>query len=116
MVDFQLPLPGLARDINSLTPQEQDFINYFVSIDSSCIHPVIQRYAGVGPRGYGTALIFARILKIKERILTDRHLARALKQNDLYRFVIKDNQLANNTFHTLRSRLGVDGYSEIQKR
>jgi len=116
MVDFQLPLPGLARDINSLTPQEKEFINYFASIDPTCTHPVIQCYAGVGPRGYGTSLILARILKIRERILTDRQLAKALKQNDLYRFVTNDSQPAHNTIHALRSRLGVDGYSEIHKR
>jgi hypothetical protein len=66
MVDFQLPLPGLARDINSLTQQEKEFINYFAAIDPTCINPVVRHYVGVGPRGYGTALIFARILKIRE--------------------------------------------------
>jgi len=116
MVDFQFPLPGLARDINSLTQQEKEFVNYFAAIDPKCIYPVVQHYVGIGPRGYGTALIIARILKIRERILTDRQLARALKQNDLYRFVTNDSQPAHNTFHTLRSRLGVDGFSEIHKR
>ena len=33
MVDFQLPLPGLARDFNKLTKQEKDFIAYFSAID-----------------------------------------------------------------------------------
>ena len=33
MVDFQLPLPGLARDFNELTKQEKNFIAYFSTID-----------------------------------------------------------------------------------
>ena len=63
--------PGLARDINSLTQQEKEFVNYFTAIDPTCIYPVVQHFVGIGPRGYGTALIIARILKIRERILTD---------------------------------------------
>ncbi|MCX5798561.1 MAG: hypothetical protein NTU90_03205 [Proteobacteria bacterium] len=51
MVDFQIPLPGLARNFNSLTPQEQDFIAYFSSIDMDSISPVMDCYAGVGPKG-----------------------------------------------------------------
>ena len=26
MVDFQIPIPGLARDFNNLTKEEKDFI------------------------------------------------------------------------------------------
>jgi len=33
MVVLQVPLPGLARDFNQLTPQEKDFIAYFSTID-----------------------------------------------------------------------------------
>jgi hypothetical protein len=29
MVHFQVPLPGLARDISTLTAEEKDFLNYF---------------------------------------------------------------------------------------
>jgi hypothetical protein len=116
MVDFQIPLPGLARDFNSLTPQEQDFIAYFSSIDMDSISPVVDCYAGVGPKGYGVFLILARIIKIKERILSDRQLADALKKNDLYRFVTGDIQPSHNTFNTLRDRLKVKGFAEIHKR
>ena len=115
MVDFQLRLPGLARDFNSLTKEEKDFIEYFIAIDNSCISPVVDSYAGIGPKGYGTSLILARMIKIKERILSDRQLARVLKKNDLYRFVTKDIQPSHNTFNTLRKRLGIKGFLEIHK-
>ncbi len=51
MVHFQIPLPGLARDFNNLTNEEIDFIEYFGSIDNSCIFPVVDSYAGIGPKG-----------------------------------------------------------------
>ena len=51
MVDFQLLFPGLARNINNLTEEEKDFIAYFSSIDLNCITPVIDCYAGIGPKG-----------------------------------------------------------------
>jgi len=41
-------------------------------------------------------LILARIIKIKERILSDRQLAKTLKKNDLYRFVTRDIQPSHN--------------------
>lgn len=116
MVDFQVPLPGLARDFNQLTPQEKDFIAYFSTIDMDAISPVLDCYAGIGPKGYDIFLILARIIKIKERILSDRQLADALKKNDLYRFVTKDIQPAHNTFNTLRKRLGSRGFVEVHKR
>jgi hypothetical protein len=116
MVTFQIPLPGLARDFNSLTAEEQDFIHYFSTIDKDCIVPIIDRYTGIGPRGYGTSLIVARIIKVKERILSDRQLAKALRKNDLYRFVTHDIQPSHNTFNTLRRRLGPQGFIEIHKR
>ena len=116
MVDFQLPLPGLARHFNSLTEEEKEFLSYFSSIDIGCITPVVECYAGIGPKGYGTALILARMIKVKERILSDRQLAKVLKKNDLYRFVTRDTQPAHNTFTTLRERLGPTGFIEIHKR
>ena len=63
MVDFQLPLPGLARDFNELTKQEKDFIAYFSAIDMDAISPIIDCYAGIGPKGYNVFLILARIEK-----------------------------------------------------
>ena len=116
MVDFQIPLPGLARDFNHLTQQEKDFIAYFSTIDMESIEPVIDCYAGIGPKGYNIFLVLARIIKIKERILSDRQLADVLKKNDLYRFVTKDIQPAHNTFNTLRKRLGLKGFTDIHKR
>ena len=115
MVNFQLPLPGLARDFNSLTQQEKDFIAYFSAIDVESILPIVDCYAGIGPKGYSVYLILARIIKVKERILSDRQLADALKKNDLYRFVTNDIQPAHNTFNTLRKRLGPEGFVEIHK-
>ena len=79
MVNFQIPLPGLARNFNSLTSEEKDFIHYFSPIDNNCIAPVIDCYTGIGPKGYGTSLIAARIIKVKERILSDRQLAKVLR-------------------------------------
>jgi len=116
VVDFQLPLPGLSRDFKELTKEEKAFIAYFSSIDINAISPIFQCYAGIGPKGYNASLILARIIKIKERILSDRQLAQVLKKNDLYRFVTKDTQPAHNTFNTLRKRLGVEGFVEIHKR
>lgn len=116
MVHFQIPLPGLARNLNDLTDQESQFISYFSTIDLECITPVINCYAGIGPKGYGTALILARIIKIKERILSDRQLADGLKKNDLYRFVTQSTQPSHNTFNTLRRRIGTKGFIEIHKR
>jgi hypothetical protein len=116
MVHFQVPLPGLARDFNELTAQEREFIAYFSTIDLDCISPVVDCYAGIGPKGYGTALILARIIKVKERILSDRQLADVLKKNDLYRFITRNTQPSHNTFNTLRRRLGPRGFIEIHKR
>jgi len=116
MVDFQFSLPGLARSPDHLTSEERNFLSYFSAIDQDCLSPVASLYSGVGPKGYGISLILARIIKVKERILSDRQLARALRQNDLYRFVTHDTQPSHNTFHTLRQRLGIDGYIEIHKR
>lgn len=116
MVHFQIPLPGIARDFHDLTHQERQFIAYFSTIDLDCITPVVDCYAGIGPKGYGTALILARIIKIKERILSDRQLAHVLKKNDLYRFVTQNTQPSHNTFNTLRRRLGPKGFIEIHKR
>ncbi len=116
MVNFQPPLPGLARDFNDLTQQEKDFIAYFSAIDMESLSPVVDCYAGIGPRRYGVFLVLARIIKVKERILSDRQLADALKKNDLYRFVTNEIQPAHSTFNTLRKRLEPEGFIEIHRR
>ena len=115
MVTFQIPLPGLARTFDSLTGAEKQFIEYFSLIDAQCFAPVLSCYAGIGPKGYSAALIIARIIKVKEQILSDRQLAKALKKNDLYRFVTNDVQPSHNTFNTLRRRLGIKGFAQIHK-
>jgi hypothetical protein len=115
MPNLQVPLPGLARTFDNLTQQEKDFIEYFSIMDDECFLPVIKQYSGIGPKGYNASLIIARILKVKERILSDRQLAKVLKQNDLYRFVTQDAQPSHNTFNTLRRRLGIKGFIEIHK-
>ena len=116
MVHFQVPLPGLARDIATLTEEEKEFLDYFSTIDSRCISPVIDSYAGIGPKGYGAFLILARIIKVRERILSDRQLAKTLRKNDLYRFVTQDIQPSHNSFNTLRKRLGPKGFIKIHNR
>ena len=97
MVDYQVPLLGLARNFNDLTEEEREFIEYFAAIDSKSISPLVDCYSDIGPQGYGTSLILARIVKVKERILSDRQLAKVLKQNDLYWFVTYDAQSSHNT-------------------
>jgi hypothetical protein len=116
MVNFQVPLPGLARRFGDLTAEEKDFLAYFSTIDTHCITPVVNCYAGIGPKGYGTSLILARIIKVKERILSDRQLSKVLKQNDLYRFVTQDIQPSHNTFNSLRKRIGIKGFVQIHTR
>lgn len=115
MTKFQIPLPGLARSFDNLTQHEKEFIEYFSVIDDECLSPAGACYAGIGPKGYGSALIISRIIKIKERILSDRQLEKALRQNDLYRFVTRDIQPSHNTFNTLRRRLGCKGFIEVHK-
>ena len=39
MVNFQIPLPGLARTFDSLTEAEKQFIEYFTLIDAQCFDP-----------------------------------------------------------------------------
>jgi len=78
MVHFQILLPRLSIDFNVLAEEEKDFIAYFC-IDINRISPVVRSYAGIVPQGYCTDLIVARIIKIRERILSNQQLARALK-------------------------------------
>ena len=43
-------------------------------------------------------------------------MAKDLKKNDLYRFVIKDIQPSHTTLNTLRKRLDIKCFFEIHKR
>lgn len=114
-MDYQIPLPGLARAFDQLTREEYTFLQYFAAIDTELLMPAERIYAGVGPKGYGRFLVVARMLKIKERILSDRQLAESLRRNDLHRFVTGDIQPAHTTFNTLRKRLGTKGFEQIHR-
>ena len=71
-----------------------------------------------GPIGYTTSLVLARILKVKENISSDRELSEKLTKIQIYREAIgiKRNMVpAHNTFNTLRSRLGPEGFVQIHQ-
>jgi hypothetical protein len=116
MVDYQ-PYLGLpCRSYNSLTEKEKSFIDYFTKVKMSTISRVMDELYTAGPKGYGSSLILARMIKIKERISSDRELADKLSRNELYRFITHmghDHIPAHNTFNSLRTRLGVDGLKKI---
>ena len=112
---YQLPM-GFTRPFSDLTSEEKGFFDYFSKIDTSCIDKAFDESPSFGPKGFGICLILARILKIKERISSDRELATKLSKNDSYRFVtgfLGNRSPAHNTFHTLRERLGVNGFVNI---
>lgn len=117
MTVYQLPM-GFARPFSDLTSEEKDFLDYFSRINTVCIDKVFDDISSFGPKGFGTSLVLARILKIKERISSDRELATKLSKNDSYRFVTRfegNNSPAHNSFNTLRKRLGVDGFVNIHR-
>jgi hypothetical protein len=115
MAIYQLPM-GFTRPFSDLTSAEKDFFDYFSKIDTSCIEKSFDQSSCFGPKGFGTSLILARILKIKERISSDRELALKLSKNDAYRFVTRfprNSSPSHNTFNTLRERLEVKGFVAI---
>ena len=100
------------------TSEESDFLKYFRQIDKRAIRKVLSHYRSTGPIGYATSLILARILKVKERISSDRELSEKLAKIQIYREAIaikRDNIPAHNTFNTLRSRLGPEGFVQIHR-
>ncbi len=100
------------------TPQERQFLDYFQSIDKIAIEKILYEYHSTGPLGYSSTLILSRILKVKERISSDRELCEKLGKNPIYRDAvgIRSNDIpAHNTFHTLRQRLGPEGFSRIHR-
>jgi len=100
------------------TLQEADFLNYFRQIDKHTIRKILSHHRSTGPIGYATSLVLARILKVKERISSDRELSDNLAKIQIYReaTVIKRNMVpAHNTFNTLRSRLGPKGFIQIHQ-
>lgn len=100
------------------TPQEAEFLEYFHCIDRSAIKEILSRYRSTGPAGYATSLVLARILKVKERISSDRELSDKLNKIGIYREAIGiggHDIPAHNTFHTLRQRLGPEGFFQIHQ-
>ncbi len=100
------------------TIQETDFLNYFRQIDKHTIRKILTQYKSTGPIGYEISLVLARILKVKERISSDRELSDKLSKIQIYREAIgiKRNMVpAHNTFNTLRSRLGPEGFIQIHQ-
>ena len=100
------------------TLQETDFLKYFRQIDKRAIRKILAQYRSTGPIGYATSLVLARILKVKERISSDRELSEKLSKIQIYREAmgIKRNVIpAHNTFNSLRSRLGPEGFVQIHQ-
>ena len=101
------------------TPQEVEFLEYFRRIDKSPITEILSQYRSTGPAGYATSLVLARILKVKERISSDRELSEKLAKIGIYREAVgigRQDIPAHNTFHTLRQRLGPEGFVQIHQR
>ena len=100
------------------TLHETDFLNYFRQIDKRAIRKILSQYRSTGPIGYATSLVLARILKVKERVSSDRELSEKLSEILIYREAmgIKRNVIpAHNTFNSLRSRLGPEGFVQIHQ-
>jgi len=72
----------------AFTTQESEFLKYFRQIDKRCIDTVLNRYRSTGPVGYASSLVLARILKVKERISSDRELSEKLAEIKIYRDAI----------------------------
>ncbi len=100
------------------TSQEIEFLKYFRSINKHTIKNILDQHRSTGPVGYATSLVMARILKVKERISSDRELSEKLAKINIYRKAIGISQHeipAHNTFHTLRQRLGPEGFFLIHQ-
>ncbi len=60
------------------TPQESEFLKYFRCISKRSINNILSQYRSTSPVGYASSLVLARILKVKERISSDRELSEKL--------------------------------------
>ena len=73
---------NIEQEVQELTrkymPQERKFLDYFQSIDKIAIEKILSEYHSTGPIGYSSTLILSRILKVKERISSDRELCEKL--------------------------------------
>lgn len=117
MPNYQLLL-GLSKHFDQLTLEEKAFIDYFTKVNIGCIDSVISTFHDLGPKGFGNSLILCRMVKVKERISSDRELAIKLRKNEIYRFVCQLSDgccPAHNSFNTLRIRLGSEGFRTIHK-
>lgn len=109
---------GAQKMARSRTHQETEFLEYFHSINKRMIADTLDKYRSTGPAGYTTSLILARILKVKERISSDRELGEKLGKIQIYREAIGIGRTeipAHNTFNTLRRRLGPQGFALIHR-
>jgi hypothetical protein len=98
---------------------QAEFLECFRSIEKQAIQEVLAQHRSTGPVGYSTSLVMARILKVKERISSDRELSEKLAKIQIYREAIgigRHEIPAHNTFHTLRHRLGPEGFAQIHQR
>lgn len=117
MGEIQIPFATISSASADLCDPENALVNYFLQIDTPHIEAIISKaFNGPGPRGYGVSLFLSRILKVKQGFVSDRILAQRLKEVATYRRIcgfIDGHVPAHNTYHTLRSRLGVHGYAQI---
>lgn len=117
MDNYQLPLPTFSSAYLDLIDQNNDLVRFFRLINFSNIYAVVNKYySGSGPQGYGVGLFLSRIMKVKQTFVSDRVLAKRLSENSTYRHLClldKGVTPAHNTYHTLRKRLGVNGYANI---
>ena len=109
---------GVQNMSRMRTPKESEFLKYFRCINKHSIDTILSRYRTTGPVGYASSLMLARMLKVRERISSDRELSEKLAKIKIYRNAIginSDEIPAHNTFNTLRQRLGSEGFVEIHR-
>jgi len=95
-----------------------NFWNIFEASTNRRLKNILVKYRSTDPCGYSTSVVLARILKIKERISSDRELIEKLAKNPIYRKAIglmAEHIPSHNTFHTLRKRLGLKGFIELHR-
>ena len=107
------------REVKNAHLTGDRFPQIFPPDRQAAIRKILSQPRSTGPIGYTTSLVIARILKVKERISSDRELSEKLAKIQIYREAvgIKRNRIpAPNTFNTLRSRLGVEGFVQIHQQ
>lgn len=102
-----------------LSPEERAFVDYFDRVPPRCLQLVEDLYRGRGPRGFGASLLLARMLKVKEGIVSDRELCERLGRIRLYQVACRlkrDAIPSPSTFSEFRDRLAPAGYRSIHNR